>query len=300
MNTFTSLILKRKNDYSLLSLFTNSLSKDLLLENPNCAYTTARLFKTEMLELNEHLLRLKNSKEFVGFSSSLFNSLNEKEFESLLLTTMRSNMEQHVINQTKQNQTGVIVGDLKMTIIVNHLKASIFAFSESFPSRDASKRVRCTVKGHGRSNPTIKNSEWVLERKKVVDETAEDTLLTNELNPDEVLEGSQTNFFIVRKDNVLQTSPDEFVLHGTIRKIVLEASKELGLSVLFKNPCLSEANEIWREAFLTSTSRLVLSIDEIKNNEIIVFKKEKNNNMVVTNKLQHWIQTNIGKKCSKL
>lgn len=92
-----------------------------------------------------------------------------------------------------------------------------------------------------------------------------------------VLEGTQTNFFAVRGGTLL-TAGDGLVLGGTVRRLVLEVCAREGVPVAHEAPSLSAlrpdgaaasaaggpAGADWDAAFLTSTSRLVLPIDEIE------------------------------------
>ena len=73
-------------------------------------------------------------------------------------------------------------------------------------------------------------------------------------------EGTQTNFFAVR-DGTLFTAGDG-VLEGTVRRVVLEVCARDGIPVEFVAPNVADVMD-WEGAFVSSTSRLVLPIDEI-------------------------------------
>ena len=75
-------------------------------------------------------------------------------------------------------------------------------------------------------------------------------------------EGLSSNFFVIRSDGSLQTAPIDSVLFGTVMKRVLndwEFSE-----IVFEHPKISEI-DTWKGAFITSTSRLILPIDKIIN-----------------------------------
>jgi hypothetical protein len=81
-----------------------------------------------------------------------------------------------------------------------------------------------------------------------------------------LLEGTQTNFFALSSDGrTLLTAPEGAVLGGTVRRLVVdEVAPALGLRVLAVPPTLAgAAGGGWAGAFLTSTSRLVLPVDEL-------------------------------------
>ena len=84
-------------------------------------------------------------------------------------------------------------------------------------------------------------------------------------SPDvEVLEGLSSNFFVVYGDGTLRTAKDG-VLHGYVRELVLDAAPSCGLKLDLTNPILlKDAREgMWREAFITSSSRLIFPISRV-------------------------------------
>lgn len=76
-----------------------------------------------------------------------------------------------------------------------------------------------------------------------------------------VLEGTQTNFFVVAGGAV--HTANEGILEGTVRTLVLEVCRKEGIPVVLHAPALAEV-ESWDGAFLSSTSRLVLPIDSVE------------------------------------
>jgi hypothetical protein len=125
--------------------------------------------------------------------------------------------------------------------------------------------IVCAVRGLPRANATAKDSEWVRAREALEAAMApgeEEALL---LDPASgcITEGTQTNFFAVASDGAVHTAAPEHCLEGTIRAMVLAACAEQGLSLVQGlGPAASQAGS-WRGAFLTSTSRLVLPVDEL-------------------------------------
>mmetsp|Transcript_13495 Transcript_13495/g.31556 ORF Transcript_13495/g.31556 Transcript_13495/m.31556 type:complete len:147 (-) Transcript_13495:96-536(-) len=83
-------------------------------------------------------------------------------------------------------------------------------------------------------------------------------LLTNA--NDEILEGSQTNFYAII-DGALHTA-GEGILEGTVRRLVLDVCRAEGIPIVLRPPSLREV-ESWQGALLSSTSRLALPIDEL-------------------------------------
>ena len=130
--------------------------------------------------------------------------------------------------------------------------------------------------GSPRADASTKSSAWVaarapLEAAAGVGGEVEEALLCDADGA--VLEGTQTNLFVLCADGVLRTA-DAGVLAGTVRGLVLEllARGGTGLPRLELRAPRREGitapeaagGEAWRAAFLTSTSRLVLPIDEVR------------------------------------
>jgi Amino-transferase class IV len=84
-----------------------------------------------------------------------------------------------------------------------------------------------------------------------------------ETEPDlEVLEGLSSNVFFVYNDGTLRT-PVDGVLHGYVRRLVLDCADRCGLRVDLSRPiCLGESPH-WKEVFITSSSRLIYPVSKI-------------------------------------
>jgi branched-subunit amino acid aminotransferase/4-amino-4-deoxychorismate lyase len=134
-----------------------------------------------------------------------------------------------------------------------------------------------------RTNAALKDSKWAQDRKSIVNSLAEDTLLVDSAN--NVLEGSQTNFFAVLTNGTLMTAEDG-ILKGTVRAAVLDACEALRIPVLLHPPPASMLNV--SEAFLASTSRLVLPIDSV--GDSVVFS---NTERPVTTKIAKWVEQHV-------
>ena len=120
-----------------------------------------------------------------------------------------------------------------------------------------------------------KVSDWVNERRQVEaqrPETCGETVLCDAQG--RAGEGCLTNFFVVHADRSVQTAPaDGTVLDGTMRQLVLQACKDLGLEVREERPdpvaaamgATSTERPIvhWVEAFLTSAGRVVQPVQGV-------------------------------------
>ncbi|KAL5195058.1 hypothetical protein HKD37_20G056998 [Glycine soja] len=143
--------------------------------------------------------------------------------------------------------------------------------------------VHLAVVGYGRNVAAAKYSDWVRIRKsleKLRPPSVTELLLSND--GDQILEGCVTNFFVVcckeRNSNdekalcdygnkysfEVQTAPiSDGVLPGTIRQLVLEICRSEGIPFREVAPSWSEC-EIWEEAFITNSLRLLQHVDSIQ------------------------------------
>jgi len=130
---------------------------------------------------------------------------------------------------------------------------------ERLKPRNPGAPVRVAFGGPPRPDPKTKNVAYVSERRAFVDPAVEETLLVDPVRR-RVLEGSQTNFFAVR-GRVVWTA-GEGVLEGTVRALVLDACAALRIPLRLEAPLVADLGA-WDEAFIASTSRLVLGVDEL-------------------------------------
>ncbi|ONK77018.1 uncharacterized protein A4U43_C02F2260 [Asparagus officinalis] len=96
--------------------------------------------------------------------------------------------------------------------------------------------------------------------------TATEVLLSDD--GDRILEGSITNFFVVRRKDEcsyeVQTAPvSDGVLPGVIRQLVIKACNSLGIPFREVAPSWAD-RDLWKEAFITSSLRLVQHVESIQ------------------------------------
>lgn len=137
-----------------------------------------------------------------------------------------------------------------------------------------------------RDIPIGKDSNWVKQRQKWEQnkpQGAVDILLCRE--DGSLLEGMVTNLFIIRSNlgsmatglanssgteqnkTALQTAgTEDGVVWGTIRALVIHASRDLGLEVIETPPCPSES-KAWSEGFLTNALRGIQPLRAINRKE---------------------------------
>ena len=155
--------------------------------------------------------------------------------------------------------------ELKVTVLVGwEHGVTVSAHVAPLPA-PPTRPVRVEFRGQGRSNAAAKSSSWVAERAPLeglmreasVGDVNEFLLLEG---GKKILEGSQTNFFAV-KDGALVTA-GEGVLFGTVRRLALEVCDREKIPVVLEAPDIDDVHS-WEGAFVSSTSRLMLPIDEL-------------------------------------
>ena len=140
----------------------------------------------------------------------------------------------------------------------------LYCHVEALPPRPSGDIV-VEVMGQPRENPLAKNADWILERKSLEARRGADVhevVLASE-DGQAAIEGTQTNFFAVMRDGTVCTA-GAGVLEGTIRNIVLDICKEHDIPFRLEPPRMKDLVHGWGDAFLTSTSRLLLPVDEIR------------------------------------
>jgi branched-subunit amino acid aminotransferase/4-amino-4-deoxychorismate lyase len=190
------------------------------------------------------------------------------------------------ISSTRNRSGGVGWEDENAIVVRGHACASM--------NRNRTHYIHCPVKpivcsvaaeGHHHSstitvdnslpsrfqdNPQFKVASWTKLRKKFenpgtfkppgVAEVLMVRAAPNDTGP-ELLEGLSSNFFVVYNDGTLRT-PVQGVLHGYVRHLVLECAEACGLKI-DDSPILLQESPRWKEAFITSSSRLIFPISKI-------------------------------------
>jgi D-alanine transaminase len=107
----------------------------------------------------------------------------------------------------------------------------------------------------------------VLAKEEALEAGAEEALLIED-NGD-VIEGSASNFFWVDKDGVLYTHPaNEMILNGITRQSVIALADANEVKVVEKTFTLEEVLENAQEAFITSTTKLVMPVAKIDDHTV--------------------------------
>jgi branched-subunit amino acid aminotransferase/4-amino-4-deoxychorismate lyase len=259
--------------------FTSSELISSLGPHPQAAYSTMRAgCDGRIFQLQHHLQRLQEStKSLLGIPE-----FDTRRRIILGLIEVLSNTA-----TTTPIPSPPTTNDSKITVVVQHNAIQIL--KEEMKPKSMNKLIHVIVGGTPRHDPTTKNLQYVHDRQSFVDPTKEETLLLDPTT-NRILEGSQSNFFVV-KQGIVETANDG-ILFGTVRAVVLEGCEALGIPVKLQPPILNEMTS-WDEAFLASTSRLVMGIDIFGPDE-----KPHNfsKNRPITTQLQEWVSLAVQRK----
>jgi branched-chain amino acid aminotransferase len=220
---------------------------------PSGVYTTMRTYqRTKVLRLSSHLGRLLESARLSGISLDFD--------EALLRYILRI-----AINSTH------IKSDIKIKIHIDLTQSmgDIFLMLEPLVLPEESELRQGGVaisRVMHRDNPLIKASGFISTAdtlRILLPHGINEVLMIGEDGG--ILEGLSSNFFAVRDHEVWTAA--EGVLAGITRTLVLASINDLGIP-LKKSTYPVEQVNLLDEAFITSTSRGVLSIRRIDNCEI--------------------------------
>ncbi|RWR95548.1 D-aminoacid aminotransferase-like PLP-dependent enzymes superfamily protein, putative isoform 2 [Cinnamomum micranthum f. kanehirae] len=269
----------------------------VFLQNHPGAYTTTRTHSNASLILfwDRHLLRLAQSTSIIAQSKpgffyhpqtaaaaatisswdALIRPLVTQSLQSGLPIVCKERSEEEIVITT------LVSGDSRPSSDGLDVYVHFGAYAPiGFVGRESGARL--AVVGPGREIANAKFSEWVRVRKgleKLRPPSVTELLLSND--GDRILEGSITNFFVVCSRDVnealgdlneprssfpfeVQTAPvSGGVLPGVIRQLILEVCSSLGIPLREVAP--SWANrELWKEAFVTSSLRLVQHVEKVQ------------------------------------
>jgi len=207
--------------------------------------------------------------QLVSVSESSVTSLPDVKLTCLLLTDL-SDIEKCCTTtgllRTYLGDIADIEIDKRLSTAASNEEGLVLLHATLLPTRRLPP-IKCVVAGAPRTNALAKDSEWVRARTSLEATKKEDVeeILLSDTNEGRVLEGTQTNVFALI-DNVLYTAGGADVLEGTVRRLVIEVCKLHDIPIIYEAPKLGGGIDtpIWSGAFLTSTSRLVLPINEIE------------------------------------
>jgi branched-subunit amino acid aminotransferase/4-amino-4-deoxychorismate lyase len=236
------------------------------------AYTTARTFQhNSVFEFSFHVNRLVESCSAMLLKqhSSISAALAPLQSAAALRPVLINNLS-HAMQDYDSLYPTLVDAELKVTILVtwseNNDSFDVYTHLCPLPSVPAPPIKVHMRRADRKQYAAAKDTQWVrdrtaLEQNKPAD--VNEIMLVDDAGC--VMEGMSSNFGVLIGDGTpadpirLQTA-DADILKGTVREILLRACVELGVPVELRPPQIAESH-LWRAAFVSSTSRLVLPVD---------------------------------------
>ena len=238
---------------------TAQTAKAWLQASPSGAYTTARTCRGKVFEWSAHVQRTADS---IGQMAPVGDAAALVKDPSLLRRRLDGAAGTVVEAYRAQNDAD----ELKLTFLVSWDDTgatTVAAHASPLPPLPP-RPVRVETRGAPRANAAAKDSAWVSERAPLEAlQAATEVGAVNELllaAEGRVLEGAQTNFFAIL-DGTLVTAGDG-VLFGTVRRLALEVCARERIPVVLEPPDLKDVAK-WEGCLISSTSRLLLPVDEL-------------------------------------
>ncbi len=266
-----------------------------LQQAPRGAYTTCRTVggASSIFELSFHIDRLITSSKLMlasdaeshlpGAEEALERFSPAVEAEILRPRVLHS---LHSAIAAYREVSGDDNGEVKCTILVtwanntnsstNNNDVDILTHATSLGAIPTPP-IKIQIRGAPRQNAAAKDSEWVRQRRVYEDQKPADVneVVLVDAETGGVMEGLSSNFFAL-VDGKLKTA-GEGILMGSVREAVLRVADREGIPVVLDPPTVGEI-EMWEGAFVSSTSRLLLPVDEVSAPELdppVVKKFEK-------------------------
>lgn len=246
-----------------------------LLSHPQGIYTVCRtLHKHSIVDYDSHIARLEKSLRGKGTWNDDTMTPHDLEVDA----------REHIIHALKLAEPLFSSNDASAAATLEFrccvLSTDVIPSKDNNPSKFSfaimieplpivsEKSVAIEIWRAKRDTPGVKDSVWVQKRKFMKDRThseprVNEVVIESIEDSDSLLEGLSSNFFAVTKSGEVVTAPEGTVLIGTIRIMVEEACKKLGIPVKYECPRESDM-ENWSGAFVTSTTRMVLEVDEVR------------------------------------
>ena len=211
-------------------------------------YEVIRVISGIPLFMERHIERLETSARLIGYSiDSISNNIRQSIAELIKA------------NDNPEKNIRIVVYNMENTVP----DYSIYFIHSSYPTPEQYETgVHGILLKEERSNPNAKvvNSGYK-ERvaAALADANAYEALLVN--SKDEITEGSRSNVFFIKNNEVL-TSPKGNVLIGITRVYVFEICRDLGIEIIEKPISVSMLREM-DGVFITGTSPKILPISTI-------------------------------------
>jgi branched-chain amino acid aminotransferase len=219
---------------------------------PGGSYTTFRTYGgTRVIRLSDHLARLNTAALLLEQNNISMNTAAVRSALREVVALFPSS--EHRIRLTmdlEQEPGNVYIALEKMSPLPLHVY------------QQGVKTITCSIQ---RSVPKAKLTRFINSAYDIRQQMPEDVHEALMISSGKILEGLSSNFFAV-KEGVVWTA-EEGVLSGVTRSVVLDEIRSEGILCRF-SPLRVEDISVIEEAFITSSSRGVLSVVQIDDQQI--------------------------------
>ena len=175
----------------------------------------------------------------------------------------------------------------RITVIKFDRQNLLGVFHEPLPSVDSNRVIRVKMVKGTRHNPSQKTTNWIKERRKWDKEFFEECILIDEMG--RIQEGLSSNVFIVDDLNRIHAVKPEKVLRGSIACLVGQCAVEHQIKIDYTDGLILDHHTT--AMFITSTSRLVMAVNEVVLMDQSVIKLDPQNTVVLN--MSEWVKEKI-------
>ena len=209
--------------------------------------------------IKDYYSRFKNSADNIGLNVPV----SQKKLEEIILTLLKKN----------KNENGafrlILTGGPSSNNMRLEGKGNFYIISEDLPIIDpkyGETGATLITSEYQRQNPETKTTSYIqsVRLQGDLEKAGAKEILYH--HKGKVLEGATSNIFIV-KNKILMT-PEENILHGVTRKVVIDLAKKKGIKVK-EGPITLKQLYSANEVFITSSGKsIVLPIVKIDSKKI--------------------------------
>lgn len=224
---------------------------DALITGKTSVYEVIKVINSRPVFLKQHLQRLAQSLEQAGYSTEWAQPVGA----AIANLLGQCPVERH---------------NIRVAIVFDDDTAprstAVYFIPSTYPTAEQySQGVAVDLLPAERSNPTAKVEQSSLRQRAneaMAQHNLYEVLLLNRHN--QITEGSRSNVFMVHANGHLITAPNETVLGGITRDVVLSICQQLGVAVELRCPHSDELPQM-QAMFITGTSPCVLPISRCGN-----------------------------------
>lgn len=215
-------------------------------------YSSIKIIQGRIFFIRYHIDRLFESAKMIN----LGHSFSKAQIFKFIYQLIEKNKTKDALLRI------VLIGDTE-----NNINAKLYIFQVTnltyYPKAFYKKGVKLITYNGERRVPGAKTKDMLLSflafKEARLNDAMDALLVDGDKN---IREGTQSNFFAIR-DNHLITPPDNKVLGGITKKIVLKTASAF-FEIKKENIPLSDINQ-YDEFFITSTTKNIMPVNQINN-----------------------------------